>query len=225
MRIILFICFFIFSFDVFAQETVYPLIYNKNINNVNIEKRSNYVSFLPFFDDFTSFSKSANLWLDNDVYFNNSFCIHPLNYGVATFDGLDSSGNPYNNSVVNLSGIADNLTSVKINLQGLVNVYFSFFYQKKGRGDEPEAQDSLNLYFKKDSVWHNVWNIVPDSCNSDSLFFKANILIPDSFCVSEFQFKFSNYGSLNGAFDNWHIDNVLVSDDSNLHQYQDISFS
>ena len=130
MRIILFICFFIFSFDVFAQETVYPLIYNKNINNVNIEKRSNYVSFLPFFDDFTSFSKSANLWLDNDVYFNNSFCIHPLNYGVATFDGLDSLGNPYNNSVVNLSGIADNLTSVKINLQGLVNVYFSFFYQE-----------------------------------------------------------------------------------------------
>jgi len=225
MRIILFICFFIFSFDVFSQEFTYPLMCNKNINNVNIEQRSNYVSALPFFDDFTSFSKSSNLWLDYNVYFNNTLCIQPLNYGVATFDGLDSLGNPYNNSVVNLSGIADNLTSVKINLQGLTDVYFSFYYQKKGRGDDPESQDSLNLYFKKDSIWCNVWNITPDSCNSDSLFFKVSILIPDSLCGSEFQFKFSNYASLNGAFDNWHIDNVLVSDDFNLHQYQDIAFS
>ena len=224
MRLTLFILFFNFFFIALSQEYSYPLVYQSKDLKKD-EKRIDYTHTLPFFDDFSSTYKRDLLWLDDFVFINNTYCISPPNYGVATFDGLDSLGLPYNNSILNLSGVADKLTSCKIDLQGLSDVYFSFFYQKKGRGDEPEDFDSLNLYFKKDSTWNLFWSIVPDSCTSDSVFFKETYLIPDSFYVSGFQFKFTNYASLGGSFDNWHIDNILISEDTYLHQYQDISFS
>ena len=55
---------------------------------------------MPFFDDFSDyvgFPKSS-LWIDNDVFVNRSYPINPINLGVATFDGLDSLGNPESNS-------------------------------------------------------------------------------------------------------------------------------
>ena len=68
---------------------------------------------LPFFDDFNQYSvwPDANLWTDSSAFINYNFPINPPTLGVATFDGLDFEGNPYNNSNVNAAGLCDELTS------------------------------------------------------------------------------------------------------------------
>ena len=94
---------------------------------------------------------SKILWLDNFAYVNETYPIDPPTIGVATLDGLNEKGLPYNKSSVLAYGIADYLTSRPIDLGGLANndsVYFSFFYEPKGYGDYPNKNDSLLLEFK-----------------------------------------------------------------------------
>ena len=87
--------------------TLWKKLNNKNskikLISIKHEKRINYIHSLPFFDDFSSNEKRDLLWLDDNIFINNTYCISPPNYGVATFDGLDSVGLPYDNSILNLS--------------------------------------------------------------------------------------------------------------------------
>ncbi|MBK7390932.1 MAG: hypothetical protein IPI23_18200 [Bacteroidetes bacterium] len=73
---------------------------------------------LPFFDDFSTYTvwPNADLWSDSSAFVNFNFPINPPTVGVATFDGLDYEGNPYNNTNVNAIGLCDNLTSKAIDL-------------------------------------------------------------------------------------------------------------
>ncbi|MGV2480783.1 UNVERIFIED_CONTAM: hypothetical protein IGO34_28745, partial [Salmonella enterica subsp. enterica serovar Weltevreden] len=91
-----------------------------------------------------------------NVYINHTSPIAPLSIGVATFDGLNKKGYPYNlTAPVSSSALADKLTSRPINLkskrgvayQPSDSIYISFYYQAEGRGDSPEPNDSLSLDF------------------------------------------------------------------------------
>ena len=130
---------------------------------------------LPFFDDFKEpgvFPRPL-LWVEKDVFINNSFCYLPPNQGVATFDALDSTGNIYTDAV-SAPFKADRLTSRPIRLDSVFapfpeklspadSLYLSFYYQPQGLGDAPEESDSLVLAFREttgdtvfshiDSVW------------------------------------------------------------------------
>ena len=75
---------------------------------------------------------STSLWLDNDVYINNTFHIGAPTIGVATFDGIDSLGHAYDMTQDNSYGIGDYLTSKPINLEGKTDVVLSFYYQQQG---------------------------------------------------------------------------------------------
>ena len=102
-------------------------------------------------------------WLDNYAFINTTFPINPITVGVATLDGLNEKGLPYNNTVINAYGDADVLTSKPIDLSGLHNdslVYLSFFVQAEGLGDKPNINDSLVLEFKNEyeDQWINVWS-------------------------------------------------------------------
>ena len=55
------------------------------------------------------------------------------------------------------------MTSAPIDLEGLNNdssVYLSFFYQPTGRGNFPDAEDSLVVEFLNEATgqWVNVWS-------------------------------------------------------------------
>ena len=70
------------------------------------------------------------IWLDNDVFLNDNYPKNPWTLGVATFDGLNSSGKPYD-WTTGSTDWSDQLTSKPIFL-GLKDnsdsLYFSFFF-------------------------------------------------------------------------------------------------
>ena len=161
------------------------------------------------------------IWIDNFVYRNNTFPINPLSIGVATFDGLNANGYPYDWSSPSAYGIADYLTSKPINLNtkpgggnysDADSIYFSFAYQTTGIGEEPETEDSLVLEFWSPafSQWESAWH-KQGGAQSD---FQV-VMIPitaSRYLQDGFKFRFKNYGTLTGSLDHWHIDYVILDD-------------
>jgi len=233
---------FIFG-NTFAQkDTLYELrlngvqnaFYNSNKNNPNapfLKKNNTHnkaLLSLPFIDDFSQnyIYPNQDLWEDIDVFINSNLPINPVTYGVATFDGLDSTGTPYNFSQPNAYGIADQLTSQQVNLTTVTDsVFLSFYYQPQGNGNKPEAKDSLRLEFfrQRDSTWIRMWG-TPGVQNHG--FKKVMIPVDTSFHNNEFQFRFTNWATLSGNVDHWHVDYIYLNDnrshaDTMLH---DVSF-
>ena len=143
------------------KDTLLELKSNNSIivaheNIKNIPKQQNKATLtLPFLDDFSQHTHypNQNIWKDFYTYVNASFPIDPPTYGVATFDGLDSTGYPYNFTNPTAYGIADYLTSESIDLTSPIDsVFLSFYYQPQGNGNKPEAKDSLRLEFFKKSA-------------------------------------------------------------------------
>jgi len=225
--LLIFLTFFFFS-AINAQEKIYDLggnkhlraLYNKSIAEKkpeifrNPSKKNKILLSLPFMDDFSQnyHFPDENLWQDINVYINSNFPVSPPSYGVATFDGLDSTGYPYDFSSQTAHGIADSLTSHPIDLSVIIDsVYLSFQYQAQGNGNAPEQNDSLRLdfYRKADSSWVRVWS-VPGTGNH--LFKKVMVPVGTDYHNDEFMFRFSNLSTLSGNFDHWHVDYVYLND-------------
>ena len=149
-----------------AQEVLSGLQFNEAVKqqhkvflaNKTLKQDVNEQSLhLPFFEDFAT-SKvypDNNLWIDRDVFINSDFPHRPTNIGVATFDALDETGAVYPNAEW-IAFEADVLTSQPIRLDSAFtpvtkklspqdSVYLSFYYQPQGKGNAPEAWDTLIL--------------------------------------------------------------------------------
>lgn len=183
---------------------------------------------LPFVDDFSygGVYPSQNLWTDNDVFVNNQFPRNPVTIGVATFDGLDEFGQPYDNSASTIQGGCDTLTSKYIRLltrpssQGggqytlADSITLSFYWQKKGLGDGPDSNDSLVLDFYNFNTnqWSRQWflkGII--SGGQDTMFTSVQIRVSSTaFLTDGFRFRFRTYGSRTGSLDHWHLDYVRL---------------
>jgi len=183
-------------------------------------KSAPVVLTIPFMDDFSYASLESSelhypitsLWLDNDVFINNTLSVNPPSIGVATFDGLDANGEPYLSYIgVNEDDWADTLTSQIINLGGLSesdNVILSFFAQPQGLGNAPEAIDKLILEFKDTA---GVWKIMEEIEGSELVDFQYyDHKVNASFLSPEFQFRFRNFSARTGFIDLWHIDYVKM---------------
>lgn len=164
----------------------------------------------------------GTLWFDNYAYRNETYPVLPPTIGVATLDGLNEWGFPYNNSNNNTFGDADKLTSKQINLHGLTegdSVYLSFFFEGKGNGESPDLNDSLILEFRDlGGLWRTMW--VQRGYNTANpapqQFQQVMVKVPESptpttsFFHARFQFRFRNKASLYGNLDHWHIDYVKL---------------
>jgi len=226
----LFFILLLFNVSVFAQqEVIIPLKYNKVLQNStnNIFMRSAVVNLdLPFIDDFSNNNEypDQTKWLDQTVYVNNNFGVNTYSIGVATFDGLNEQGNPYNNSFANAQGGCDTLTSFPINLYTKPNgggnyslsdsIVLSFYYEKKGLGDAPEISDSLILdfYNPTSNTWIRQWGVGGGvTGGQDTIFNLVNITIGNSVYYQDgFQFRFRSYGAQTGNLDIWHLDYVRL---------------
>lgn len=209
-----------------AQIKIVPLEYNPEIEKYKAEKlqidnqRSSVDTLsLPFIEDFAMFSiyPDNSLWLDSEVFINNSYPDTPIFRGVATFDCLNKDGLIHDNAN-NYTFVADSLTSKPINLDfnKSDSVYFSFFYQPQGFAyNAPEFKDSLVLQFRSplQTQWTSVWKM-----NGDFVypFEQEMISITDSvYLVKGFQFRFKNYASVssdnrssNGDY--WNLDLIRI---------------
>ena len=183
---------------------------------------------------------SSVVWQNNGAYINATYPIFPPSIGCATLDGLSASGMPYDKSNTEAYGVADYLTSSPINLQGLSNdsnVYLSFFYQPTGRGNFPDAEDSLVVEFLNEATgqWVNVWSS-PGIDSADVPLFTqvyievrdTNLLAGPRYFYNGFKFRFKNYATLAGNNDHWHIDYIRLDHSRNPNSsdtlIQDVAF-
>ncbi len=181
------------------------------------------ITFAPLVNLATS--QPGTLWFDDYAYINNTYPINPPTIGVATLDGLNQYGLPYNNSSTSTYGTADYLTSNPIDISSLTeadSVYLSFFFEAQGNGDYPDITDSLVVEFRDAAgAWNIMWADtgysyqpwVPDS------FAQVLIKVPSYSTAGypyfdpsfhTFQFRFRNVGSLFGNDNHWHIDYVKL---------------
>ncbi len=156
------------------------------------------------------------LWEDDDVYINGNYPIEPPTIGVATFDGLARTGYPYNFAQYTAYGVADHLTTVGIQLGANTpqdSLYLSFFYQPQGLSGDGNVQsiDSLILefYAPLEQLWYPAWK-TPYIPLQDF----EQVLVPITdlrYFHNGFKFRFSNYATLSGSFDHWHLDYVRLA--------------
>ncbi len=184
---------------------------------------------LPFFDDFSynQHYPDTSLWEDANVYVNQTYAQSPPTLGVATFDGLNKDGLPYDLQNLNTDS-TDVLTSKGIDLSNTIDtVFLSFFWQAGGLGERPETTDSLNLkfYSPQQKQWYRVWGI----SGVDSTGFNQ-VMVPvlgSQFLRDGFKFRFTAYGAQAGAFDTWNIDYVRIDDQRTRKDtsFKDVAFT
>ena len=161
---------------------------------------------------------SKSLWIDNYAYINSTYPIDPITIGVATLDGVDETGAPYNDFADPSGyGVADQLTSKPIDLKktSLDSVFLSFYYQPEGLGNDPQDEDSLVLEFFAPLLgeWHHIWS-TPGKVSHD--FKQVMIQISNtSYLEKGFQFRFNNYATISGNLDHWHIDYIRLDENRN----------
>lgn len=228
--------------DFIAQEGIRPLSNNINLNYTDLRltdrtypskihsEKATSIN-LPFKEDFfyasTSSFPNQSLWSDSSTYVNCGHAIAPPSIGVATFDGLNKKGYPYNPTLTNMSLTfpSDTLTSRPINLltsgaqtlQPSDSVAITFYYQARGFGDAPEIGDSLllDLYNPTASVWNNnIW-FSKGNANSninDTVFKRAFVMLDSAYYFKDgFKFRFRNKATACGDFDQWHIDYIYLN--------------
>ena len=186
---------------------------------------------LPFWDDFSTPSgdyPDSMLWENSrSVWVNNTMAINQPTINVATFDGLDSLGLPYDATNILEIGYTDKLISKPIDLSDPVidhsNTYLSFFYEWQGKGEAPDPSDYLELQFKDNtSTWRSVMSIYPKNSFDRSTFYDTAIRVANEyFFHDDFQFRFRSFGRQSGPYDAWHLDYIYLNDDRdpNDHSY------
>jgi hypothetical protein len=211
------------SFAIQAQEVLYPLGFRPVAeNNTRFKKAGIDTLDLPLFDDFSvdKFigSDIQELWIDRNVYVNNTYPTNQPTAGVATFDGLDDVGYPYDFSDQYSYGIADYLTSAPIDLNypASDSIYLSFFAQAGVQLNFIGARekDSLIVEFKNVTTgnWERVWRKPGKGVGSPDNNFEQ-FLIPikkSDYLKKGFQFRFLNYSNLASANYLWHIDYIKL---------------
>lgn len=196
---------------------------------------------LPFSDDFAWPSLahedapvSAKRWEPSPVRRTTTLAWMPPTVGCATLEGLDGMGRPYMLNEADPSGYADTLTSRRLLLgNGAVagdSIALSFWYQCGGIANGADAgEDSLVVEFRKSVAqgdpWCWVWST--EGIDNDSAFHEAVIpIVATEYFHNDFQFRFRNYGSLEGNVDTWHLDYVSVRVDgmSPAPEYEEVAF-
>ncbi len=209
----------LFCQGAFAQFNIVPL---KNIEKVSPSSAKITALSLPFFDDFSTSTtrQDQSKWQKGGgVFINNIFTNNHPTLNIATFDGLNGNGIPYDFVNALSQGSTDTLTSLPIDLAGKTiadSIHLSFFYRGQGFGDKPDLRDSLRLQFLTNgNIWRTVWI---DSAQTVSNQFKQAI-IPiraNLYLHSDFQFRFQSYGRQSGQFDVWHLDYVYLDEIKNV---------
>jgi len=176
---------------------------------------------LPFWDDFSrsTFLPDSGLWFldDGTASISQSLGINPPTINVAVFDGWNSKGAPYSTLPEEI-GQADSLVSRFIDL-GSINpqlwptLYISFFWQKRGQGEIPDAEDSIRLQvMTSENTWETVWFKTGDNILETNKFFFEIIQLSDPrFFHDYFQFRFQAFGRRSGGYDTWNIDYVYLN--------------
>ncbi len=176
---------------------------------------------LPFWDDFstTDYQPDPARWFfsSSSPHVSEGIAVAPPTVNVVSFDGWNFYGEPHNAQSL-AEGSADSLVSRFIDLSQVAaaergSVFMSFFWQKQGLGEQPDAPDSLRLQFKMaDNTWRTVWSVSgPEVSNTESFVQEILPVVGDEYFHPYFQFRFQSFGRLSGGYDGWNIDYVYLN--------------
>jgi hypothetical protein len=184
---------------------------------------------LPFYDDFATANKpwarrspspdmpDTTRWEHRSgAYVNNTFGVRPPSFNVASLDGIDWQGRPYNFQDIFATGDADQLTSRFIDLSALSganNVVFSFHWQSQGLGERPDPEDALRLdFFTRQGEWRTVWQ-QNGGLGLTEFAYVPLALVDPAYFHRNFRFRFVVSTRQSGMFDTWNIDYVYLNRD------------
>lgn len=218
------------TLNIYAQEFTAPLLGNPALQSTAVKTfgyqfREEPIT-LPFFEDFNYYQDSPFptdwWWIDSQVYVNNHFIPYSMNKGVGTFDVLNQYGQAYHSTDPWSKRFCDSLTSYYIDMSAhsaADSVYLSFAYLSKGLGYFPKGNDSLLIYMT-DSI--NGWTFV-DFVRLDTASEWKHKMIPitnERFFFNNFQFRIINRGTIGTSGSHWHLDNIYLNTNRNIHDTQ-----
>ncbi|HPW63855.1 MAG TPA: hypothetical protein PLJ13_16275, partial [Cyclobacteriaceae bacterium] len=223
MRIVFTILFLMFAIPGFCQLVVVPIQKEISEKKTSAARTQDITPItLPFWDDFSAerdgYVNPTRWEFGQSVWVNSGMSINAPSLNVATFDGLDSLGKPYNVNDVLAKGFADKLISAPIRMDlptasERLAISITFFYEFQGNGEPPDAGDILSLSFKNDlNQWEVVWSIENDGTLLKDKFIPVTIPITNTkYFHDKFQFRFQNFARLSGPYDTWHVDYIYIS--------------
>lgn len=194
-----------------------PVFQVTDYGNTENKRTAANVLQVPFFDDFSTtkgFSPDTTRWMPGGgTFVNNTFSTSHPSVNMVVFDGLNGKGMPYSFENIQAASPTDTLTSRAIDLSRLSpadSVYLSFYVQPAGLVEMPDESDTLICEFLgADGQWKTVWRKFELAPGTD--FFQVLLGLKDkNFFHAGFQFRFVSYGRLNGPFDVWLLDYILL---------------
>ncbi|MCX7764156.1 MAG: hypothetical protein N2253_04585 [Bacteroidia bacterium] len=130
-------------------------------------------------------------------------------------NGADVRGLPYQADNPQLRGFADSAVCGCIRMDSVGPAYLSFAYQRGGRMDAPEADDTLMLWgLNAQGEWVPLWQIQGTGM-SETTFTSVTLFLSEPQWLHPcFRLKWTAWGSTYGAYDNWHIAYTIINRDS-----------
>lgn len=155
---------------------------------------------IPWFDQFTSTTLSPTKWIRN---------IGPANVNNLA---LNEPSPPYSLNLDAYSTGGDEVRSQLIDLSQDSLVVLSYFWQRGGSADPPDANSTLQIQFVNPA---NQWQSLKEytgNGRSDSIFSFEEIVLPKEAYHNAFQLKLKSSGFNTTAFnDDWFIDDISIS--------------
>lgn len=205
-----------------AQFVQLPVDYTSKesfLSSENLKISVGHLS-LPFWEDFSHGKIDSLKWQNKGVSVSNTIGIDAPSFGVVYLDGVDLTGKPYSTSMME-NGEGDFLASREIDLSSQDpedSVYLSFFWQSGGKGEMPDVNDKLELYYL-DSLggWIPVWEVFGGVVDKRSEFSQEMIPVSPEFFHENFRFRFMNTGRISGPFDSWLLDYIYLNKGRTRH--------
>jgi hypothetical protein len=164
-----------------------------------------------------SWGTSSSTWQSYGTELRKSSGLNALRAFCQVLNGATIAGLPYQDDNPRAAGWGDSLISACISTENAPALYVHFAYQRGGLMDPPENNDTLRLWgLQADGTWQILWDTVGTG-QADSFFFQRTLRLEGTAwrhpCL---RLKWTTYGSLYGAYDNWLIAYTAVTADSIL---------
>lgn len=162
-----------------------------------------------------SWGASGPSWAQYGAELRKSGALQSPRAYVMRLNGATRADLPYDSFNPRATGWGDSLISPCFDTRGYAAVYVRFAYQRGGYSDPPESDDTLRLWgLGQDGMWHALWEGVGTG-QADTAFTGVVLVLTDSLWQHTcFRLKWSVWGSLYGAYDNWLLAYTAIGSDS-----------
>lgn len=197
----------------FTVRVIIPSSLYGVIDTTTLSAQSTEDGSLSKFTKLYSFSEGEPLSIPfEDMFTDISFDIYKwvqaVNVEVSTV-GSDEPSAPFSANFNGNPNGADTLISQPIDLENESNLILSYYYQRTGNGDSPEADDDLFFeYMDSTESWQLLQQYL-GSGEDMTEFVEEVISLPGEAYHSGFRLRIRNT-STPGAFDDWFVDNIFI---------------